>query len=643
MAVFMLMLQALKQTSLKQDLDAKEIQGATLQALETGAERACWMSGVHIARGLSSDEAPHYAITCSPAVGVKKAVNVAARGISKTVTRARTALGPRVGGTSLSQVHPFSVLSNMSTRSVNGALGGAGKATGPRQGQQRADKQPSVGFGGKVFGGSVSGASGSRAAGGNAGSAVSSGGAGGGGRSANASAVAVGAGSHAEVNMPRGASGMFDATVDGYAPSAGGGDLESGPLLPPGIGRADPSADRPRRMDSHASTARSDGRSQHGDEEGEGEEEDEGEDGDDENDRDGGFARDLITGRRLAGRSSGGGGGGEMEATLALDGGALGDGIDWVNSLYNAMCIISAILTIVACGIRFYMRVRGWATHPSWVPYDAELLAIATWLGFLYLMYYVRCFRHVGRLVIALIQIVLDDVAKILFICAFRARAILVFEHCVRKASMRRLLCSRLVCELWWLDARGRLASPRRFAPFARLHDGVPGSAVRRLPARGTNRPAAKTALPTLLPQICKLRGLPSAHPQRHYCSTGLPDAKRGARVLVHSAQGVAHDPDASVREPPPPRTCVPARPRAPTRPHLHAARPCTDRTLFCLTRGGPAPARCPQARRPAHGRLRRRPHAGPRALPVACVHHRREHSRAQRCGPAFARGRRGG
>lgn len=66
--------------------------------------------------------------------------------------------------------------------------------------------------------------------------------------------------------------------------------------------------------------------------------------------------------------------------------------------------IISAILTIVSMGIRFYTRSIGWDRHPGWVPYDAELLAISVWLGYFYLMYYVRCFRHVGRLVIALVQ-----------------------------------------------------------------------------------------------------------------------------------------------------------------------------------------------------------------------------------------------
>lgn len=85
-----------------------------------------------------------------------------------------------------------------------------------------------------------------------------------------------------------------------------------------------------------------------------------------------------------------------------------------ITFFYDLMAVFVCCLAITACAIRFWCRAIGWARHPEWAPADAELLAIASWLGYIVSLYYLRCFRHIGTTSIILIQMLVDDVAKIL-------------------------------------------------------------------------------------------------------------------------------------------------------------------------------------------------------------------------------------
>lgn len=302
-------------------------------------------------------------------------VQATTRSVSKTVTRARTALA----GGSKGQVHPFrgSVFSANSHPSNNGSRAAT---AGSRAEEARTPAERS-GLLGKLVGA----ASGSRFH--RSGSVTPN----------KDSAVAF---REEPQSGSRPGTSKGSLLLDSYQPVAPA-DIEAGGEA--SGGDDDLGTDQ---TDTNAEAAHD--RNGGGGAEG-------SDRGDSDADADG-SASALPSGRRS--RSARVSAGGDMEATLSFDSGGRGDSVDLVSALYNAMSILSASLAIVSMGIRFYCRARGWADNPQWVPYDAELLAISTWLGYLYLLFYVRCFRHVGRLVIALVQIVLDDVAKVLFICA---------------------------------------------------------------------------------------------------------------------------------------------------------------------------------------------------------------------------------
>lgn len=54
---------------------------------------------------------------------------------------------------------------------------------------------------------------------------------------------------------------------------------------------------------------------------------------------------------------------------------------------------------------RINLRVRGWPSPFEPQPRDAELLTTAVWMGFLHLLYYLRCWSFVGRLSVTLVKV----------------------------------------------------------------------------------------------------------------------------------------------------------------------------------------------------------------------------------------------
>lgn len=93
-----------------------------------------------------------------------------------------------------------------------------------------------------------------------------------------------------------------------------------------------------------------------------------------------------------------------------------------VELAFAAILVVMCCFSAVSAVLRIRIRRRGWPDPllGEEQPMDAELLTVATWLGFLNLLYYVRCTHRkgVGRLAVTLVKMAIDDVFKLFLLCA---------------------------------------------------------------------------------------------------------------------------------------------------------------------------------------------------------------------------------